>query len=576
MSDLAVLALAAAVWIGSLVAAPVPRGVALALTAAALLSRRTALVVVAGALLAASLGAAAWRGLDPPRDDARIRASVVLISDPERVGRAVRADLRLGRRHVEAWARGAPAAALEDRLAGEVVRVDGRLQGVGSARDRLAVRHVAARLDVTSVDSWRPGAPLTRLANAIRRTLAAGASSMPSQRRALLSGFLLGDTRDLDPATESDFRAAGLTHLLAVSGQNLAFLMAAAGPALRRLRLRARLVASLAVIGLFAVMTRAEPSVLRASAMASIACWSAFAGVPVARLRVLALAVTALVLVDPLLSRSVGFQLSVGASLGLATLAAPLARRLRGPRWLAEALAVTIAAQAGVAPVLLTTFGGMPIVTPLANLLAVPIAGPLTAWGMSAGLLAGLLGGPLAALLQVPTNVMVAWIDGVARAGARMPLGLLDGRGIVVGIAVAGLALWWRRLAIPVGVVALLLVARPAHGAARDVEVARGVHLWRAGAVVLVVDGPADAARTLDGLRRAGVGTIDLVVARRGSKDIGGLLADLRARHAVRAIAAPAGNQIRDATPIDTERTITVGRLRVHLVPQGAILDVDR
>jgi competence protein ComEC len=330
------------------------------------------------------------------------------------------------------------------------------------------------------------------------------------------------------------------------------------------------------VIGLFAVMTRAEPSVLRASAMASIACWSAFVGLPVARLRVLALAVTALVLVDPLLSRSVGFQLSVGASLGLATLAAPLARRLRGPRWLAEALAVTIAAQAGVAPVLLTTFGGMPIVTPLANLLAVPVAGPLTAWGMSAGLVAGLLRGPPAALLHVPTNVMVAWIGGVARASARLPLGLLDVRGIVVGIAVAGLALWWRRLAVPVGVVALLLVARPAQGAVRDVEVARGVHLWRAGAVVLVIDGPADAARTLDGLRRAGVGTIDLVVARRGSKDIGGLLADVRTRHAVRAIAAPVGNHIRDATAIDAERIITVGHLRVRLVPDGATLDVDR
>jgi len=129
LSDLAILALAAAVWIGSLVAAPVPRWLALVVAAGALASRRTALVVVAGGLLAASFGAAAWRGLDPPRDHERIRATAVLVSDPERLGHAVRVDLRIGRRHVEAWARGVPAAALEDRLAGEVVRVDGRLRG---------------------------------------------------------------------------------------------------------------------------------------------------------------------------------------------------------------------------------------------------------------------------------------------------------------------------------------------------------------------------------------------------------------------------------------------------------------
>src|SRR5690606_6159961 len=152
------------------------------------------------------------------------------------------------------------------------------------------------------------------------------------------------------------------------SGQNVLFVLAAAGPVLRRLQLRGRLVASLAVIGLFAVVTRAEPSVLRASAMAAIACWAAFAGRPVSRLRILALAVAGLLLVDPLLARSVGFRLSVGASAGLVLLASPLAARLPGPRWLAEPLAVTLAAQVGVAPFLLTTFGGMPVVTVVANL----------------------------------------------------------------------------------------------------------------------------------------------------------------------------------------------------------------
>ena len=91
----------------------------------------------------------------------------------------------------------------------------------------------------------------------------------------------------------------------------------------------------------FAAVTRFEPSVLRAVAMAAIATTATFVARPASTLRVLALAVTALLLVDPLLVWSVGFGLSVGASLGIVLLARPLAARLRGPRVLIEPLAVT-------------------------------------------------------------------------------------------------------------------------------------------------------------------------------------------------------------------------------------------
>jgi hypothetical protein len=126
---------------------------------------------------------------------------------------------------------------------------------------------------------------------------------------------------------------------------------------------------------------------------------------------------------------------------------------------------------------------------------------------------------------------------------------------------------------VPVGLAGLLLVLRPVAGPVHDHEVARGAHLWRSGGSVLVLDGPADSARVLDGLRRSGVRGIDLVVARRGSKDVAALLADLRARVHVGAIAAPAGNHIRDATAVSAVLDVRVGRLVVHLVPHGGGLD---
>lgn len=577
MSDGATVMLAVAVWIGALVALPVPRWAAILATVVAFALRRPSLLVPAGFLAAASLSAAAWAGLVPPVTT-HAGGEAVLLSDPVTVGHAVHIDVRVDGRRVEAWARGSPAAELHDRLAGEVVVVDGWLRAPpDAARDRLAVRHVAARLDIERVGGWRSGSAATRAANEVRRVLARGTESLPFDRRALLSGFLLGDDRELSGPIEADFRAAGLTHLLAVSGQNVAFVMAVAGPLLRRLRLRGRLIGSLAVIAFFAVVTRAEPSVLRASAMAALACWAAFSGRPASRMRILCLAVAGLVLIDPMLPRSVGFQLSVGASLGLALLAGPIAARLGGPRWLAEPLGVTAAAQLGVAPVLITTFGGLPLVTFGANLLAVPVAGPLTAWGLTAGLVAGVVGGPVATLLNLPTGVMVWWIDAVAHAAARVPLGLIGGRDLLVAALAGGaaFALVRRRVAVVVVLAVLLVAAWPTASPIDGHEVARGAHVWRAGATVLVLDAQVDSAKVLDGLNRAGVRRINLVVARRGNKDIAAVILDLRARIPIGSVAAPAGHRIRDATAIVAPVTIVVGRLTVHLEPDGNALDVD-
>ena len=162
-------------------------------------------------------------------------------------------------------------------------------------------------------------------------------------------------------------------------------MLALCAPLLRRLGLFGRLVGGVAVLVLFGTMTRWEPSVLRAIAMASIALVAGYLGRPTDGLRVLALAATALLVADPFLLHSVGFLLSCGASLGIAVLARPIAARLPGPAWVREVLGVTAAAQVGVAPVLIPVFGSMPLVSLPANLVAVPLAAPLTMWGLATG-----------------------------------------------------------------------------------------------------------------------------------------------------------------------------------------------
>jgi competence protein ComEC len=245
----------------------------------------------------------------------------------------------------------------------------------------------------------------------------------------LFGGLVLGDDRYQPADLETSFRASGLTHLLAVSGQNVVFVLTVAAPLLRRLRLWPRLAATLAVLGFFALVTRFEPSVLRAVAMASAAAVAATLGRPASSVRLLALAVTGLILVDPLLVHQVGFQLSVLATAGIVVLARPLNRLLPLPPVLALPLSVTLAAQLATGPLLAFVFGPVPLAAVPANLLAEPVAGAAMVYGLAGGATAGVasyvVGPGVASLVHLPTRAMLWWLAGVASRSARLPLGHL-------------------------------------------------------------------------------------------------------------------------------------------------------
>ncbi len=343
-------------------------------------------------------------------------------------------------RTVELVADGDAVGRLAVLAAGDRAVLRGWLRPLEGFDERLRWRHAAARLDVLELVAMTPSAgPLATLANAGRGLVLDGTDTLPVEERALVAGFLLGDTRDLPPEVLDQFRDSGLSHLLAVSGANVAFVLALVGPLLRRSPRALRVAATLAVLLVFGAMTRWEPSVLRACAMAACAVLALHLGRPATGVRVLALAVTVLLLVDPFLLRSVGFQLSCGASLGIALLARPFADWLRGPAWLRESLGTTAAAQVGVAPVLLPVFGSIPLISFPANLLAVPLAGPLTMWGLTAGALAGLVrdvAPPLATALQVPTQLLAEGVLGLADLASTAPLAV-DVRGAAMLAAAA-------------------------------------------------------------------------------------------------------------------------------------------
>ncbi|MCU1460180.1 MAG: ComEC/Rec2-related protein, partial [Acidimicrobiales bacterium] len=457
---------------GAWMAKPVPLWLAVAAALLAFVRRWPMLLWLAVALAGSGLAARSWSGLHPVTTG-EWSGPVTLVSDPAPApdgSGAITFIARVNGKRLQGWAWGRAADATRDRLAGDRLVVDGRVSRTprlpAAVRRELAARHVAGRITVRSVGDWTPAGGAAGLANGVRRTLVRGAASMPAARRSLFTGFVLGDARGQAPDVVADFRASGLAHLLVVSGENVAFVLALAAPLLGRLPLAGRLVCGLAILGLFGVLTRWEPSVLRAEAMAAIALVAIVAGRPVSAIRLLALAVTGLLLTDPLLVGSTGFLLSVGATVGIALLARPLADALPGPRPIAAALAVTVAAQIGVAPAFLPAFGGLPVATVPANLLALPAAGPVMMWGLAAGIPAGLAGGRLAMLLHVPTSLAIGWVGRVASVAADLPLGQMRGPQLLaLALAAVVLVVASRRGARRVAALALVVglgaVAQP-------------------------------------------------------------------------------------------------------------------
>ena len=118
---------------------------------------------------------------------------------------------------------------------------------------------------VALVDAARRGAVRDRFAGAVGRTL-------PADEAALLPGLVVGDTSRVSPQIRADFRAAGLAHLLAVSGANVSILLGAVLIAARGATLGPRIsvVIAAVVLAAFVVLARPSPSVLRAAVMGAI------------------------------------------------------------------------------------------------------------------------------------------------------------------------------------------------------------------------------------------------------------------------------------------------------------------
>jgi competence protein ComEC len=501
-------------------------------------------------------------GLHPYRLG-HVEQTATIDSDPQRdtSGAGVIVRLKVSGKHLRATAFGEAATELSHRSAGEVVSVVGSVRGWAREPPSWAIgRHLGGTISITKVRLVNHGSAPARFANLIRREMSSGAAAMPRDTRALFMGFVLGDNRDQPEEVADDFRASGLSHLLVVSGQNVAFVLIAIAPIVKRLGPRSRFLCSLCVLLLFGVLTRNEPSVLRAGTMAALTLWAKHRGRPQPAIRVLGLSVLLLVMIDPLLTRSIGFGLSVAATAGLAFLSVPIEQRLRGPKAITTPLAATIAAQVATFPILVG-LGGVHPLSVLANLAALPAAEPVMVWGVVVGVPAGLLGPAAAKILHAPTRLLISWVAFVAKLSAELvkrswvPLWWP----VALGAAILGaqmIGVRWRlraRFASVTGWLMLMVVLHlvtPANCAGVDLNKS-GLTLSRVnGRVVVFAKSRISASSALRELRAQRVDYIDVLIVRRPTGQAWKLLIPIRRRFDVGLIVTAGDSGSLEGTPL--------------------------
>ncbi len=248
--------------------------------------------------------------------------------------------------------------------------------------------------------------------------------ALPEPHGSLLSGILIGNRAKLDPELLETFRIVGLSHLIAVSGYNLSILTSNIQSLARPLVGQRSIFISLVVIILFVVLSGAPASILRAAVMASSLLLAQYLGRPSRSLNFLLFAAGILALFEPKIVFEIGFQLSIAATYGLIRFApiiiSGLERFHKIPETLRLIIGETVAATLITAPLLILYFDRLSLVSPISNLLVLPIM-PLV---MGLGIVAALLLLTLPAigqLLVLLTWPLLEWIIRVSNKLAALP-----------------------------------------------------------------------------------------------------------------------------------------------------------
>jgi competence protein ComEC len=311
--------------------------------------------------------------------------------------------------------------------------------------------HVVLRADRWRLIGHRGG--LAGVSDRLRTWLASSiAPGLRGERRGVVEGVVLGDEQALSPELRDRFRASGLYHLLAVSGQNVA-LVAAGAIVLAWLLGLPRWLGQIGAfwsIGGYVLAVGPQPSVVRAAVAGALGSMAWLLARQADRWYFALLGALVLLAWNPYVVLDAGFELSFAAVASIFVLVPRFVRALEGyplPTKLAAGLAVSTACGLVTVPVLWFQFHAVPLLTVPANALAAPAVPPLLGLGFAAAL-AGLFYPPAGSALAWVNSWCAAYLAECARVVGGLPgAQVRSGRGLLVVLAVAAAcsAYAWRR-----------------------------------------------------------------------------------------------------------------------------------
>ncbi|WP_284638653.1 DNA internalization-related competence protein ComEC/Rec2 [Paenibacillus silviterrae] len=323
---------------------------------------------------------------------------------------------------------------------GDVAELAGTLRKPGEARNfggfdyrrylrlqkvhwQLTVKGLAAQQVLPpAADDWGWWLPL-RWNDAVRSKLADKVDQLfPEEQAGFMKGMLVGLTDDLDPQQFERFSKLGLTHIIAISGLNVAIFLACLLWIMRRFGMTKEtyLLTSIALMPFYVLITGASPSIVRAGLMAMVALYAAYRNRLKDGLHITLLAAVAMLLWEPYYLMDVSFQLSFLVTIGL-ILGVPYMNRLLPIRQssLKDAVSITVTAQLISFPISIYYFSQFSLLSLAANLVLVPVFSMLIMPGGTAALMLGLVwpaAGKLLAWLIIQVNhylfVAIEWLAG--------------------------------------------------------------------------------------------------------------------------------------------------------------------
>lgn len=323
---------------------------------------------------------------------------------------------------------------------------------------RLTLAPIAGGPDLTAFSELRAalGEPIRRL--------------VPEPESGILLGIALGDRASISADLAYAFSRSGTSHLLAISGFNMTLVATAVGATLRG-RVGPRLIA-LAMVGsvlLYSLVVGLGASVVRSAIMAAVTALGLALGRKAAAANGLCAAIAAMLVLDPATLGDAGFLLSAAATGGLLAFQSPIAARLRWlPSLVGDGLAATLAATLPTLPIIAGIFGRISLISPVANIVAVPLF-PFLMVGGIATVAAGSVSIDAARPFAMVSYGLAFVLRVVVETSAAIPLAAID---VPRGPLTAAVLL--------VACFGAVMVARRMHRALTSVQLLRPFRPFRA------------------------------------------------------------------------------------------------